>query len=284
VYDRGPSTASSFIWFNQNPGQNKDGKPFVAPYKLKWFTNQKFRQAISYGIDRQGIVKGVLFGRGAPLWGPESSANRKWFNPNVRQYPYNPQHALELLAEAGFKKDEKGVLRDEENHPVEFTLITNQENPLRQNIATIFMENMKALGIQVRLQFQDFGTFVGKIQDSFDYEVGMLGFTGGGDPVGGMSIYSSKGRLHQWHPNQAAPATPWEARMDELMTLQLKTLDENKRRQYYFEVQAIMSEQVPLIYLVTPNTYAGLKNRWQNLQIPPLGSVLWNLDSVWMRP
>ncbi|MFZ5807325.1 MAG: ABC transporter substrate-binding protein [Verrucomicrobiota bacterium] len=281
VYDRGPSTNSSFIWFNQNPGKDKDGKPFVVPHKLKWFTNQRFRQAISYGIDREGIVQGVLFGRGAPLWGPESPANRKWFNPEVKKYPFNPEQAMQLLAEADFKKDEKGILRDAEGNPVEFTLITNQENLIRQNMATVFMENMKALGIQVKLQFMDFGAFVGKIQDSFDYEAGLLGFTGGGDPVGGQSIYSSKGRLHQWHPSQKQPATPWEARIDELMTLQLKTLDEIKRRAYYAEVQSIMSEQVPFIYLVTPNTYAGLKNRWTNLDIPLTGSVLWNLDSIW---
>lgn len=281
IYDRGPSTNSNFIWFNQNPGKNKDGKLFVEPHKLKWFMDQRFRQAVSCGIDREGIVRGVLFGRGAPLWGPESPSNHKWFNPNVAKYPYSVEKAMELLAAAGFKKDEQGILRDAEGNAVEFTLITNQENQIRQNMATIFMENMKALGIQVRLQFMDFGTFVGKIQDSYDYEAGLLGFTGGGDPVGGQSIYNSKGRLHQWHPSQEKPATPWEARIDELMTLQLKTLDEKKRQQYYFEVQQIMSEQMPFIYLITPNAYAGLKNRWQNLDIPPTGSVLWNLDSVW---
>lgn len=281
IRDRGPSTASTFIWFNQNPGYNAGGKPFVASYKLKWFQNKLFRQAISYAIDRQGIVEGVLFGRGAPLWGPESPANHKWYNPNVKTYLYNPDRALELLTEASFKKKGDGYLYDADGHKVEFTLMTNQENPLRQNIATIFMENMKAIGISVKLQFQDFGTFVGKIQDSYDYEAGLLGLTGGGDPVGGMSVYVSSGRLHQWNPNQKQPATPWEARIDELMVRQLKTLDEAKRREYYFEVQQIMSEELPFIYLITPNTYAGLKNRWLNLDIPSQGSVLWNLQSVW---
>ena len=281
IHDRGPSTASNFIWFNQNPGKNKDGKPFVAPHKLKWFTDVRFRQAISYGIDRQGIVDGVLFGRGAPLWGPESPANRKWYNPQVRQYPYDPKKAEALLAEAGFAKGADGVLRDSAGNAVEFSLITNQENPLRQNMATVFMENMKALGIGVRLQFQDFGTFVGKVQDSYDYEAGLLGLTGGNDPVGGMSVYMSSGRLHQWHPCQTSPATTWEARIDALMLAQLKTLDESKRREYYNQVQEIMSEQLPFIYLVTPNAYGGLKNRWQNLNIPTQGSMLWNFDVIW---
>lgn len=281
IHERGPATSSNFIWFNQNPGQNKEGKPFVEPYKLKWFRDQRFRQAVSYGIDRQGIIDGVLFGSGAPLWGPESPSNKEWYSADLMQYPYDVEKALSLLREAGFHQNKEGELLDAEDHRVSFSLITNQENQIRQNIATIFMENMKALGIEVNLQFIDFGTFVGKIQDSYDYEAGLLGFTGGGDPVGGMSIYHSKGRLHQWHPNQESPATDWEARIDELMVKQIKTLDPAERYQSYAEVQRIMSEQLPFIYLITPNAYAGLKNRIQNVDIPPLGSVLWNIDSVW---
>lgn len=302
ILDLGPSTTSSFVWFNQNPGKDANGKPFVLPYKWKWFTNQKFRQAISYGIDRQGLVDGVLFGRGAPLWGPESPANRKWFNPHVKQYPYSPTESLKLLAEEGFQKGADGLLRDSEKNLVEFNIITNDENPIRKNMATAFVENMKELGITVKLQFEDFGSFVKKIAESYNYEAGLLGFTGGGDPVGGMSIYCSTGRLHQWYPNQTKPATAWEAKIDELMTKQLKTLDEKKRYEYYAEVQAIMAEQMPLIYLVTPKTYYGMKTRWQNISLPlpvlrfgiskpsgPKNSMIWYIirrltTLLWLLP
>ncbi len=281
VHERGPATSSNFIWFNQNSGADANGKPYLPPHKLAWFSNQKFRQAISYGIDREGIIDGVLFGRGTPLWGPESPANRKWYNPDVKKYPYNPGRSRELLAEAGFNWDAAGRLVDAEGNRVSFSLITNHENPIRTAMATVFRENMQDIGIDVQVQFLDFGTLVTKIQSSFDYEAGLLGFTGGIDPSGGMSIYHSAGRLHQWNPAQPEPATPWEARIDELMVAQLKTLDEDLRRQYWAEVQQIMSEQVPFIYLVTPTNYVGLKNRWQNLKIPAMGPVIWNLDEIW---
>ncbi|QSR87536.1 ABC transporter substrate-binding protein [Candidatus Methylacidiphilum infernorum] len=281
VYDRGPSTASSFIWFNQNPGKNKNGVPYVIPYKLKWFQNRLFRQAVSYGIDREGIIAGVLFGRGTPLWGPETPANVKWYNPNVKKYPYNPRLALELLERAGFHKDASGRLLDQDNHPVSFNLLTNQENPIRTAMATVFKENMKQLGIEVHLQFIDFGTLVTKISDSYEYEACLLGLTGGGDPADGMSVFMSKGRLHQWYPNQPEPATPWEAEIDRLMIEQLTTLDEEKRRRCWFRVQEIMSEEQPFIYLVTPNTYVGLKNKWRNVQIPRIGPLVWNIEEIW---
>lgn len=281
VHERGPTTSSSFIWFNQNPGSDANGKPYVPPHKLTWFTDQRFRQAISHGIDRQGIIDGILFGRGTPLWGPESPANKKWYEPDVMKYPYHPERSRELLREAGFSWDNQGNLRDARGNRVAFNLITNHESPMRTAMAMVFRENMADLGIEVVVQFLDFATLVTKIQSSFDYDAGLLGFTGGVDPSGGMSIYHSAGRLHQWHPAQETPATDWETRIDELMVAQLKTLDEDLRKQYWSEVQRIMSRQTPFIYLVTPTAYVGLKNRWRNVEIPPTGSVIWNLDEIW---
>lgn len=284
VHDTGPSTSSSFLWFNQNPGHDKDGKPFVDPRKLAWFQDQRFRQAISYGIDRQGIVDGVFFGRATPQWGPETPSNKKWYNPNVQAYPYNPKKSLELLAAAGFRRDAKGILRDPKGNAVSFNLITNRENALRENIATVFKENMKDLGIEVILQFIDFNTLVGKISDSFDYDACLLGLTSTPDPVGGMSVFPSQGRLHQWYPSQKKPATPWEAEIDDLMTRQLKTLDTKERQRCYFRVQEIMAEQQPLIYLVIPTGFIGTKNHVQNFSydvIDTLESTLWNCQKAW---
>ena len=60
----------AFFWFNENTNVNaKTGKPYVDPVKLKWFRNTKFRQACSYAIDREAIIKSVYSGRGdSRLW------------------------------------------------------------------------------------------------------------------------------------------------------------------------------------------------------------------------
>lgn len=281
IYDRGPSTHSNFLWFNLHPGTNAEGRPFVDPIKREWFEDVRFRQAVSYGINRKSIIRGVFLGYGSPLWGPESPANTRWYNPNVTTYPYNPERSRELLQEAGFQWNSQGELQDARGNRVEFSLITVEENPVRRQIASIFRQNMGDLGIRVNLRFMDFNTLVGRIADSFNYEACMLGLTGGGDPAGGMSVFHSSGRLHQWHPSQESPARDWEAEIDRLMIAQLKTLDYEERKQHWFRVQEIMSEQVPFIYLVTPNTYVGIKNRWHNLNLPTLGSPIWNLDVLW---
>ena len=286
ILNRGPSPNTTFLWLNLNPGYDANGKPFVPPYKQAWFQQPQFRQALLYGLDRQGLVDGVLHGRGVILHTTVSPANRKWYNPNTPQYPYDPQKAKTLLLNQGFTYSDgigsNSKLLDAQGRHVSFTLITNKENDIRTEIATVFKENMAALGIEVILRFIDFNTLVVKISDAFDYEACLLGFGGGaGDPAASKDIYSTGGRLHQWNPSQETPSTDWEARIDELMQRQAATLNFAERKQYFDEVQVIMSEQLPLIPLITPNAYIGIQKRWQNVEVPPMGGLIWNLEELW---
>ena len=175
----------------------------------------------------------------------------------------------------------QGRLEDVSGNLVEFELLASEGRQKTTASATTFVENMKALGIAVKLVHIDFGTLVEKIDSTYKYESAMMGFSGGGDPSGGKAIYRSDGHLHIWHPKQKMPATPWEARIDEIMDAQERTLDEAERIALINEMQVIFAEQLPLILQVTATTYSGIKNKWQNVKIAPMGSILWNLDELW---
>jgi len=287
VVERGPASSTSFLWFNMNPGTDpQTGKPLVAPAKLRWFRETRFRQAVSYALDRQGIIDSVFMGMAQPLWTCESPTNIRWYNPAVRQYPRDIARARDLLQQAGFRWDAEGNLQDSEGVPVSFEIVTNQGNDTRANIATIIKDNLKELGMQVRIQFLDFNNLVARIGENYQYEACILGLSGGADdPTSAMSVLLSSGRMHQWYPNQKSPATPWEARIDELMNAQVKTLDYAARKRAYDEVQIIMAEQQPYIYLVTPVVHTGLKERWQNVRPPASSgsSMLWNVEEVWSQ-
>ncbi|MFT5350623.1 MAG: peptide/nickel transport system substrate-binding protein [Lentimonas sp.] len=284
VLDMGPSNTTNYIWFNLNPNKNADGVPYLEPYKFKWFSDKRFRQAISYGINREGIIRGVFFNRADILHGYVSPKHSFWYNDAIRKYPYAPEKSMLLFKEMGFQLD-NGKLKDAEGKSVAFVLITNSNNGLRVEMATVFKENMADLGIDVELQFLDFNTIVTKISDSFDYEACMLGLGGGApDPYAGKDILMSGGRLHQWYPQQPEPATAWEARIDELMLQVGRHTDVEIRKQYYFEVQEILAEQQPMIFLVSAKEFIGYQNRWQNITPTPLGGVTWNLESLWAEP
>ena len=50
------------FWFNMNPGKEKAGTPYVAPYKLKWFSDVRWRKAMAHAVDRDGIAKTAFAG------------------------------------------------------------------------------------------------------------------------------------------------------------------------------------------------------------------------------
>ena len=281
IIERGPDSGISFLWFNQNPNKDENGKPYLDPKKYKWFSNKKFRQAIMYGIDRGGIIKGVWFGRAVRLDTITSPANRKWHNPDTRKYEYSPEKSKRMLLEEGFSYGVDGSLRDPEGNRVEFEFTAADGSQNSTTIATTFVENMKAIGISVRLKFLDFGTMISKIDNTFDYDCALMGFTGGGDPSGGKAIYRSDGFLHVWNPRQKSPATPWEKRIDELMDAQEIETNESARKKLIFEMQSIFSEQLPLIFLVTPMSYSGISEGWRNIKVPPYGSIIWNIDEIY---
>ena len=284
VLDMGPSSQTNFIWFNLNPGKDADGVAYVEPYKFEWFSDKRFRQAVSHGINREGIVRGVYFDRADILHGYVSPKRKLWYNDAIRKYAYSPQTSRELFTEMGFTF-EAGQLKDPLGNSIEFSLMTNSSSGLRVEMATVFKENMAALGIDVELQFLDFNTIINKTSDSFTYEACMLGLGGGApDPYAGKDILMSGGRLHQWYPQQVEPATEWEARIDALMLEIGRHTDVEVRKKYFFEVQEILAEQQPLIFLVSPKDFVGYRNRWQNVDPTPLGGVTWNEESLWAEP
>ena len=104
LLEPGIGLETEFFWFNENTNVNpKTGKPYVDPKKLKWFRNVKFRQACSYAIDREAIIKSVYSGRAIPNYGFETPGNIKWFNPNIRPYPHDLAKARGLLKEIGIE-------------------------------------------------------------------------------------------------------------------------------------------------------------------------------------
>ncbi|WP_249780734.1 ABC transporter substrate-binding protein [Bradyrhizobium sp. dw_78] len=64
------------------------------------FAKLKVRQAAAYAIDMPAIIKGVLFGQGETY--AEVGRGTPGYNPDLKQYPYDPKKAKQLLAEAGY--------------------------------------------------------------------------------------------------------------------------------------------------------------------------------------
>ncbi len=277
-----------FLWFNQNTNMNaKTGKPLVDPKKLRWFRDKRFRQAMACAIDRESIVRSIYAGRARANFGYITEANRKWHNPNVKQHRYDLAKARALLKEMGIEdRNGDGALEDADGTPIEFVLNTNTGNNIREKIAVLIQEDLKNLGIRLVFQPMDFNTLVSKIDNSHDYEAILLSLGGGSvDPSSSMNVLRSDGFTHQWFPRQKAPATPWEARIDELMNAQLKTLDFAQRKKLFDEVQEILSDEAPMIYTVSPISFAAVRSDLGNLRPTVLSyyRVTWNAEELYFK-
>ena len=287
LYPRGPNADSWFLWFNQKSGVNKDGVPYLAPYKRAWFTNKLFRQAVMYGLNRQGIAQGVYLGLGEPAKSVINQGNPTWFNPNVRQYPFDPAKARELLKEAGFHWDAQGQLFDSSGNRVQFELLLYEGVRRVIEIATVFKDNMKDLGIDVKLTFVDFGVLLHKSTETFDYDMTGMGWgspSGETDQSDNKSLFSSSGIYHFWNPEEKNPATDWEKQVDDLVDLQEQTFDRADRIRIFGQIQAIYAEQMPLYYIIDAFQFSGIKNKWHNVRVPPSGTLLWNIEEFWTEP
>ncbi|MDE2028905.1 MAG: ABC transporter substrate-binding protein, partial [Candidatus Omnitrophica bacterium] len=253
IYEAGPAYDSNFLVFNQDPGINPNThKPFVDPVKLSWFKNLSFRQAVAHAVDKKKIIEIINNGFGSPQNGPMSPSSGFFYDPDVKTYDYNLQEARSILKRAGFRYSADGrTLLDPQGHVVAFNFYTADSGTNgRPQIAAIIRADLQRLGMRVNLVPVEFNTLVNKLMSSFDWDMVMIGLTGGVEPHFGQNVWYSSGGLHLWDPHELKPATSWEARIDKIFDQGAQELDDNKRKALYDEWQRIVADELPVIYTV----------------------------------
>ena len=154
-------------------------------------------------------------------------------------------------------------------------------SPTRQRTAAFIQEDLAGIGIGVDLVVVEAAGLMARLLGDFDYDACLLGITQlDPDPSAELPIWTSSGQLHVWSPAQESPATAWERELDELMLLQMQSLDQEERRRLYREVQRVVLRELPIIDLVYPHVLFGARSRVSGLIPTPFGSVLWNLEEI----
>jgi peptide/nickel transport system substrate-binding protein len=288
VDDIGVSYDTNWIAFNQNTGSNpKTRKPFVEPWKLKLFRDVKFRQAVSYAINREALANTVFSARAVPIYSFVTPGDTTWFSDDIMKYPYDPARAKELFAEAGLKDTNgDGFLEDGEGHTVEFTLNTNSSNSQRVETISFVARNLRDVGIKANAVPIAFPVLIDKLQSTFDFDALMLGWQPNPPPgpLGNKNVVLSSGLNHSCFPSQEKPSTDWEARIDQLMQQIEASLDQAERHRLYAQVQRIWSEYLPEINLVAPREAVAYKNKFGNLHAVPLPPrATWNCEEIYVK-
>ncbi len=279
IAEPGISVDPILLWFNLTPAataRNAKTRPY--------FVRTEFRQAIAYAIDRDAIVNTLFLGAGVPVYGPVTPGNRTWYSDSAPKYPHDPARARALLAGLGLTaRAGDGMLADASGRPARFSILT-QGGHIRARTAAMVQEQLRKIGIAVDLVELDPPSLFARF-GSGDYDSICYGFQASAfDPALNLDLWLSSGSSHVWNPQQAAPSTPWERAIDDLMQKQAAAPTLAERQRLFAEVQRIFGENLPEINLVAPKVTIAMSRRVGGA-VPVLldPKILWQADTLYVK-
>jgi peptide/nickel transport system substrate-binding protein len=262
VAEAGIDTGSLFFAFNRNPRHYIHGK--TADPRYKWFTDINFMHALAHAVDKGGIIDLCFRGLGAPAVSDVSPANKIYHNPELKDYDYDLKLAGKILDEAGYRMIRPGVRADPEGNPLVFNLTTNTGVNIRDEMCVIFKQDLAALGIKVNYRPLDFISLVKSLDSTFDWDCVLIGFSGSIEPNDSADFLSSSGNLHLWDPAEPKPQTQWEAEIDRLLEEGTRVTDPKARAPYYWRIQEILHDELPIIETVRQTRYVAYRDSLEN--------------------
>ena len=244
--------------------------------KHPFFQDKRVRQAIAYAIDKQEIVDVVLFGLGKPATGPY--VPNTWpYNPNVKNYEYDPGKAKQLLKEAGWEDTNGDGVLEKEGRPFRFTILTNMGNRLRMNTATIIQWRLAKVGIEVDIRALEWSTFVNQFIDKRRFEAVILGWAIGLDPDQYDIWFSGKTKEKEFNFVSYS-----NAEVDALLEKGRRTFSVEERKKAYYRMQEILADDLPYIFLYVPDATPIVQARFKGIRPSPIG-IEYNLPK-WYVP
>lgn len=228
------------------------------------YNNKLIRQALTYAVNKQSIIDGILYGKGYVAEGPYQP-NSIWYNKNLVPKSYNIEKAKALLAEAGLKdSDGDGIL---EYNGKKFTieLMTNQGNDVRAKIAEIVQQSWAQVGVEVHIRPLEWATMLSATRKG-DFDAVILGWSTPLDPdqydIWATERCKDNGQNYICFSNEE---------VDKLLTEARKEFNVEKRKSYYDRVQEILSDEQPYTFLYFPYTNIALSKRFENVKAEKAG-------------
>lgn len=255
------------------------GYEFVAP--LSWIEintrtapldDPKFRQALMYALDREFIRDKIWFGLGRVASGPVNSVTTG-FEPDKKTYEYDPEKAKALLDEMGLKPNDDGVRAE-----ITFTPMPYGETWSR--LAEYIKQSWGKIGVKVNLESTDVAGWVQKVSN-WDYQTTNDFVYQYGDPSLGVArtYISDNIRKGVMFSNTMGYKNP---QVDELFAKAAVENDPEKRQQQLSEVQRILVEDLPVIWLLEMEFPTFVNKRVHNAVTTAIGTSE-NFADVWVE-
>jgi peptide/nickel transport system substrate-binding protein len=218
----------------------------------------RVRQAIAYAIDRQPLIHYLMRDSARPaasVLPPESWA----YDPNVRQYPYDPAKARQLLDSAGYIAT-NGVR-------FHLTMKTSTEESSRA-MAAVFQQQLREVGIGLDIRSFEYATFFSDVTHG-EFQVYSLRWLGANEDPDIFEYAFDSSRIIPNGANRQYYSNP---RVDALIEKARTEVDQNTRKQDYTAIQGILAEDLPYINLWYFDNVMVFSKRVRGLQLNPSGN------------
>lgn len=243
--------------------------------RIPLFAEKRFRRAVAMAIDKREIIDGVLLGMGKAATGPFPP--QSWaYDPSVKDTGYDPKKAGEFLDELGWKDTNGDGLRDKGGKPLEFTLISNQGNKMRELSAQIVQAQLRKIGIKVNIRIIEWSSFVHQFVNKKNFDAVMLGWSLARDPDQFSIWHSSQDKEGQY--NFISYKNP---EVDRLLEEGRRTFDTKKREAIYRKIHRTLADDLPYIFLYYPEALPVIHKRFQGPEVAAAG-IGWNFYKWWV--
>ncbi|HSU80746.1 MAG TPA: ABC transporter substrate-binding protein [Candidatus Angelobacter sp.] len=202
----------------------------------------RVRQAISYAIDTKAIIKEILNGYAEPISTFQSTLSFG-NNPNLKPYPYNPNKAKQLLAQAGVKK---GTV---------INIFISGSDETFKEITQAVSAYLDQVGLKANIHTVDGSTLISDLSPNEKagqmYSMGWGGWTLDFDNTAYLLYH--KGEF--WNPDFS------DKQVEDLLTQERSTVDQAKRKQIFMKLTARLHELAPEVDLYQADQLWGVNNR-----------------------
>jgi len=223
------------------------------------FGDKRVRQALTYALDRDGIMQAVLFGYGKVIDSP--IVGTSWaFDKRTPKAPYDVNAAKKLLADAGWSPNAQGIVT-KNGQPLRFTIITRTGAKAIESIPTIAQDMWKKIGVDVQVQLLDVNAFNDRFQRQHDFDAAVYSTVAGVDPDPSATWSSREYPNGQNYVKYANPT------VDQLLDQARSTpgCDQNTRAALYAQLQQAIADDAPWTFLYANQVPVVVNKRVQNV-------------------
>jgi peptide/nickel transport system substrate-binding protein len=231
----------------------------------EYFQDVRVRQALQYAIDRESITsqlyKGQAIVRNSPIFGPA------WMGvpEGLNEYAFDPDQARTLLQEAGWDSSQE----------VELMFSANATSTF-QSMVAVLQQQWADVGFNVSLLQVDSAELNRKLVTDGEYDL----YIGGGGVYGAEPSICAKYYLTaNFAPGGANNTHYSNPEVDQLFADGRAIGDEAERKAIYTQIAQILNEELPSIFLWSPNTNFAVNTRLLGFEAPAyVNNRLWNAE------